>query len=378
MGKKWVVLALVIFLILGYSFNSNAAANGQWKYSDGWWFEYADGSYAQNEYIDGYWINSSGYYDSAWNGDWKSDGNGWWFESGSWYPTNQWLKIDGNWYYFKSSGYMAANEWVGNYYMTDSGIMAVDTWIGDYYVGSDGSWIPGMTKSDPAPQTSDNSGNNFNHPSNRNIYVTSLQFDESNITIPKGDEKIINLTITPSNAYDKSITWYCYNTSVAVIEEQSDSSIKIKAKKRGDVTITATSSNGIVAYLHVNVVSLEMTVLTSYNVPYYYEDSDIKGVVESYSLSKSKYSVESQYTSSGQYLYKTTLSGRFFGAKRNQYRPERSQLYYKIENCGDNTVYTGPVSIQFDKKGDFIATIEVSLDPGVYILSFYALDLEQK
>lgn len=122
-------------------------AVGQWKKdSNGWWFEKSDGTYPVWDwlYIDDNWyfFDRSGYMDSngyrfgcwlrgdgTWDysysgGQWKSDGNGWWYEDGGWYPVNEWLKIDGYWYYFKTDGYMASNEYIDGYWM-----------------GSDGAWV---------------------------------------------------------------------------------------------------------------------------------------------------------------------------------------------------------------------------------------------
>ena len=154
MNKLWikifstVLTACLIFSLVSTDNDKNENKGGSWVYSNGgWWYSYSDGSYAANEYIDGYWLNGAGWYDSSWDGSWKANSTGWWFQSGSWYPTNQWLEINDEWYYFKSDGYMASNEWAGNYYLTGSGEMATDTWIGEYYVGSDGAWVPGKKKS---------------------------------------------------------------------------------------------------------------------------------------------------------------------------------------------------------------------------------------
>lgn len=59
-------------------------------------------------------------------GEWKKDGNGWWYQNndGSW-PSNGWQYIDGKYYYFNGSGYMLANT------ITPDG----------YQVGADGAYI---------------------------------------------------------------------------------------------------------------------------------------------------------------------------------------------------------------------------------------------
>ena len=133
MYKK--ILALTILLVMGciyiviYGFTSEAASEGWRQSNGGWWYEFSDGSYAMSEYIEGFWVDSDGWYDSAWNGSWYCNSTGWWFQSGSWYPVNEWLKIDKQWYHFNSLGYMDT-----------------ECWIGDYYVGSSGAWIPNMAK----------------------------------------------------------------------------------------------------------------------------------------------------------------------------------------------------------------------------------------
>lgn len=159
-----VTMVIVTMFALANTKTAKAAGNGTWVYSGGgWWYSYADGSYATNEYINGYWLNSAGWYDSTWNGGWYRNSVGWWYQSGYWYPVNQWLKIDQKWYHFNASGYMDANQWIGDYYVGSSGAMATNQWvgnyyvnssgmwvrnqwIGDYYVGADGLWVPGKQK----------------------------------------------------------------------------------------------------------------------------------------------------------------------------------------------------------------------------------------
>lgn len=104
---------------------------------------------------------------SAFAGQWKHDGKGWWFEEGGTYARNKWMQDkDGKWYHFNPDGYMNT-EWFkdgaywyylggdgamktgwisdgGKYYYLDTadGHMLTDTATPDgYKVGSDGSWI---------------------------------------------------------------------------------------------------------------------------------------------------------------------------------------------------------------------------------------------
>ena len=170
-----IITVIAIFYVIIYSSVSDtvkgnletnesafSAKSGYWEGdSRGDWYVFSDGSYAKSEYINGYWLDSAGWYDSTWDAYWDHNDTGWWYQStkSKWYAKNTWLKIDGSWYYFKDSGYMAANEWVGNYYLTGSGAMATNTWIGEYYVGSDGAWIPGY-KEDTSSNSSNNSSSN--------------------------------------------------------------------------------------------------------------------------------------------------------------------------------------------------------------------------
>jgi len=118
------VLALVIMMLTVWqaSTESEAAVQGKWiKDTRGWWFRFPDGSYAKNEYIGGYWLNSKGWYEPQWNGSWKKNSAGWWFQAGSWYPKNQWLTIDRKCYYFDAKGYLVTNRWIGRYYVDKTG-----------------------------------------------------------------------------------------------------------------------------------------------------------------------------------------------------------------------------------------------------------------
>lgn len=101
-----VTITLVLSVCIVDTFRSKAMSEGWRESGGGWWYEFSDGSYAKSEYINGYWLDSAGWYDSAWDAAWFKDSNGWWYQSGSWYPVGEWVKIDKKWYYFNSSGYM--------------------------------------------------------------------------------------------------------------------------------------------------------------------------------------------------------------------------------------------------------------------------------
>lgn len=136
--KNRKVIALILILLMavctfGFTSSEAKAAGGEWiqEKDQRWWYKNSDGSFAKDEYIGGYWLNSEGWYDGTWNAGWKQNSVGWWYQATAWYPQDCWLKIDTKWYHFNKSGYM------------DSG-----KWIGTSYVGKDGAWIEGYTNPD--------------------------------------------------------------------------------------------------------------------------------------------------------------------------------------------------------------------------------------
>jgi len=134
---------------------SNAEAVGGWvKSAGGWWYQYADGSYAASEFVGGYWLNGAGWlkdntsYNWIYNGltgDWSYVGR---YQGKMWKATSNWYKIDGEWYFFLGDGTLATNQFVGpdgDYYVDENGAW-VDGVTGGWMEQADGSWKFGMTK----------------------------------------------------------------------------------------------------------------------------------------------------------------------------------------------------------------------------------------
>ena len=204
-----IITVIAIFYVIIYSSVSNtvkdnletnesafSAKSGYWDGdSRGDWYVFSDGSYAKSEYINGYWLDSAGWYDSAWDAYWDHNDTGWWYQStkSKWHAKNTWLKIDGSWYYFKDSGYMAANEWVGNYYLTGSGAMATNTWIGQYYVGADGAWIPNYTDKTTEQKTTEQKTTEQK--------TTEQKTTEQKTTETKPAEKVTTYTVFDPHFY---------------------------------------------------------------------------------------------------------------------------------------------------------------------------------
>ena len=129
--------------------NDYVTASGAMGYStwqldgNGWWYQYADGSYATGWQVIGgswYYFNASGYAVTGWQvigGTWyyfNAGGDmvtGWASIGGTWYYFNAggdmatgWALIGGSWYYFYADGSMASNCYVGGYWLTAGGAMA--------------------------------------------------------------------------------------------------------------------------------------------------------------------------------------------------------------------------------------------------------------
>lgn len=81
------------------------------------------------------------------------------------------------------------------------------------------------------------------------VDVTKIEINENIENLEVGQSKTLTVTITPSNATNKNITWKSDNESIATI----NSSGKVTAKKDGTVNIVATSSNGKTSTIKLNV-----------------------------------------------------------------------------------------------------------------------------
>ena len=151
--KKVVAMALTAGVLLSTAATPVSAATAGWrKDSTGWWYQYANGSYAANKWEK---INGAWYY---------FDGRGYMLE-------NSWKKdTDGKWYYLGASGAMQTNTWIKEYdtnyensyiwdwnhardcydwyYVGADGVMKTNAWVQDkaglwYYLTADGSMKEG-------------------------------------------------------------------------------------------------------------------------------------------------------------------------------------------------------------------------------------------
>ena len=84
---------------------------------------------------------------------------------------------------------------------------------------------------------------------NREVDVTSINFDKDSYTVYVGDTLEIKATVSPDDATNKTLTWTSSDTSIAIVKDGI-----VTPKKKGNVTIFATDSKGKVKKsVNVNV-----------------------------------------------------------------------------------------------------------------------------
>ena len=75
---------------------------------------------------------------------------------------------------------------------------------------------------------------------NKEVPVTSVSLDKTEVTIEVGEEVKLIATVAPDNATDKSVTWSSSDTDVATVDQSG----KVHAVAAGDATITVTTVDG--------------------------------------------------------------------------------------------------------------------------------------
>ena len=109
------------------------------------------------------------------------------------------------------------------------------------------------------------------------VLPTSIALDRSAFSLTVGSTSILDATVYPANAANKSVTWTSSNTSVATV-----SAGKVTAKSAGTAVITAKTFNGKTATCKVTVKNSEQTdaqkgfnrVVNIINNNYYSTDSN--------------------------------------------------------------------------------------------------------
>ena len=80
--------------------------------------------------------------------------------------------------------------------------------------------------------------------------VTKVKLNHKNVPLKKGKKLTIKATCTPTNAYNKKVTWSTSNKTVATV----NASGRVTAKKKGSCYITATAKDGSKKYARCKIV----------------------------------------------------------------------------------------------------------------------------
>lgn len=90
------------------------------------------------------------------------------------------------------------------------------------------------------------------------VQAEKITLDKSEISLKPNGIARLSATVSPENAFNKSVTWSSSNTAVATVNESG----LVKALKNGTAVITAKTSNGLTAQCSVTVA----TPVTSFSV----------------------------------------------------------------------------------------------------------------
>ena len=87
--------------------------------------------------------------------------------------------------------------------------------------------------------------------------VTGITLDKTSVSISPGSTTQLTATISPDNAYDKSVTWSSSNSAVATVDNNG----KVTAVKEGTATITvqSVSNSSVKATCTVKVIKETLT-----------------------------------------------------------------------------------------------------------------------
>ena len=80
--------------------------------------------------------------------------------------------------------------------------------------------------------------------------VTKVALSKKSVALNRGKKLTLKAVCTPTNAYNKSVTWSTNNKNVAVVNSKG----KVTAKRKGNCYITATAKDGSKKYARCKVV----------------------------------------------------------------------------------------------------------------------------
>ncbi|HOZ54449.1 MAG TPA: Ig-like domain-containing protein [Clostridia bacterium] len=78
--------------------------------------------------------------------------------------------------------------------------------------------------------------------------VEQIVLSETDISLTEGEEKQITASVLPDNSTNKELKWTSSDPNIVIVKDG-----KVKAKRKGEVTITVVSDNNIQSYCKITV-----------------------------------------------------------------------------------------------------------------------------
>lgn len=107
----------------------------------------------------------------------------------------------------------------------------------------------------------DGSGNTTEIYKECSIYVDVIELegiefadDSKDVTVEEGAEKTLTVIYTPEDTTDRVLTWTSSDSSISTVTSGEDGTAIVKGVKAGEVTITATSTDGLEVATNVTVI----------------------------------------------------------------------------------------------------------------------------
>ena len=164
----------------------------------------------------------------------------------------------------------------------------------------------------------------------KTVVPTGISLNYSSLTMTVGTTFTLKVTVSPSNATDKSVTWSSSDTAKATVS----SSGVVTAKKPGAVTITAKTSNGKTATCKITVRSVDEKYLSNFHKLWDYIDQHGTASGQGKSLEEAYDNIEYYIT-----------ANNYNGSICFNYREFDSPYYYDVSvtwnlNNSDNAQVT--------------------------------------
>ena len=162
--------------------------------------------------------------------------------------------------------------------------------------------------------------------------VTVIYRDKTSLSLEEGQSATIVATVTPENAYDKSLTWTSSNESVATVDQSGN----VTAKSKGTATIKAKANDGsgINAECPVRVCRIDTPEAIDLGLSVKWASFNVgAGAPEEYGLyyAWGETSPKSNFTSSN-LKYSADISGDHF----SKYVPSGKSSYWAGSGSPDN------------------------------------------